>query len=107
MCNLPDEPNLSLRVSRFNDILISVATTHVGKSKSNKKPKPWMMTPCVRAKVCTRNHLCQTISQNRQEWIDACQEATEAIIEVKTESLKDFLQDAMSNSDNPHMWKVI
>ena len=32
MSNLPNEPNLSLRVSRFNDILIFAATTHVGKS---------------------------------------------------------------------------
>ena len=43
MCNLPDEPNLSLRVSHFNDILISAATTHVGKSKPSKKSKPWMI----------------------------------------------------------------
>ena len=33
MSNLPNEPNLSLRVSRFNEILMSAATTHVGKSK--------------------------------------------------------------------------
>ena len=105
MSNLPDEPNLSLRVSRFNDILISAATTHVGKSKSSKKSKPWM-TPHVRAKIRTRNSLRQTIHQNRQEWIDACREATEAINEAKTESWKDLLQDAMSNSDGPNTWKV-
>ena len=33
MSNLPNEPNLSLRVSRFYDILISAVTTHVGKFK--------------------------------------------------------------------------
>ena len=31
MNNLPKEPKLSIRISRFNDILISAATTHVGK----------------------------------------------------------------------------
>ena len=36
MSNLPNESNLSLRVSRFNDILISAATTHVGKSKPSR-----------------------------------------------------------------------
>ena len=46
MSNLPNEPNLSLRVSRFNSILISAATTHVGKSKPSRKSKPWM-TPHV------------------------------------------------------------
>ena len=106
MSNLPHEPNLSLRVSRFNEILISAATTHVGKSKGSKRSKPWM-TPHVRGKIRTRNHLCRMIHQNRQEWIDACCEATEAINEVKLESWKDLLQDAMSNSDGPNIWKVI
>ena len=100
MSNLPNEPNLSLRVSRFNDILISTATTHVGKSK------PWM-TPHVRAKIHKCNHLHQTIHQNQQEWIDACHETTEAINEAKTEKRKNLPQDAMSNSDGPNMWVVI
>ena len=106
MSNLPVEPNLSPCVSRFNGILISAATTHVRKSKPSKKSKPWM-TPHVRTKICTRNHLRQSIHQNRQEWIDACREATEAINEAKTESWKDLLQSALSNSDSPNMWKII
>ena len=103
---LPHEPNLSLRVSRFNEILISAATTHVGKSKPSKRSKTWM-TPHVRAKICTRNCLHRTIHQNRQEWIDACHEATEAINEAKSESWKDLLQDVMSNSNSSNIWKVI
>ena len=106
MSDLPNEPNLFLRVSRFNDILISTATTHVGKSKPSRRSKPWV-TPHVRAKIRNRNRLRQRIHQNRQEWIDACREATEAINEAKTESWKNLLQDAKSNSDGPNMWKVI
>ena len=106
MSNLPNESNLSLRVSRFNDILISAATIHVGKSKPSRRSKPWI-TPHARAKIHNRNRLHQTIQQNRQEWIDACRKATEAINEAKTESWKNLLQDAMSNSDGPNMWKVI
>ena len=106
MSNLPNEPNLSLCVSRFNNILLSAATIHVGKSKLSRRPKPWI-TPHVRVKIRNRNRLCQTIHQNHQEWIDASHEATEAINEAKTESWKNLLQDAMSNSDGPNMWKVI
>ena len=102
MSNLPNIPNLSFRVSRFNDILISAATTHVGKFKPSKISKPWM-TPHVRAKIRNCNRLRQTIHQNRQEWIDACCEANEVINEVKTESWKNLLQDAMSNSDGPNL----
>ena len=104
MSNLPNEPSLSPRVSRFNDILISAATAHVGKSKPSKRSIPWM-TPHVRAKIPNCNRLHQTIHQNRQEWIDACHEANEAINEAKTESWKNLLQDTMSNSDGPNMWK--
>ena len=89
--NLPPGPNLSLQVSRFSDILISAATTHVAKSKFSKRSKPWM-TPHVRAKIRIRNRLRQTIHQNCQEWIDACREANEAIKEAKTESGKNLLQ---------------
>ena len=74
MSNLPNKPNLSFRVSRFSDTLISAATTQVGKSKPSKRSKPWM-TPHVRANICNRNHLRQTIHQNRQQWIDTCREA--------------------------------
>ena len=57
----------------------------------------------MRAKIRSWNRLRQTIHQNRQEWIDACREATEAINEAKTEGWK----NAMSNSDGPNMWKII
>ena len=106
MSNLPHEPNLSLRVSHFNDILISAATTHARKCKPSKRSEPWM-TPHVRAKIRNRNRLRQMIHQNRQEWIDACHEANEAINEAKTESWKNLLQDVMSKSDGPNMWNVI
>ena len=105
MRNLPLEPNLSLWVSRFSDILISATTTHVGKSKPSERSKPWI-TPHVWAKIRNWNRLRQTIHQNHQEWIDTCREGTEAIIEAKKESWENLLQDAMSNCDSPNMWTV-
>ena len=65
------------------------------------------MNPHMQDKICNWNRLRQTVHQNRQEWIDACHEANKAIHEAKTESWKMLHQDAMSNSDNPNMWKVI
>ena len=97
-------PKIQICISRFNDILISATTIHVGKSKPSKKFKPWM-TPHVWAKICSWNCLCWTIHQNQQEWINACCEAFKAINEAKTENWKDLLQDAMSNSDGPNMWQ--
>ena len=65
------------------------------------------MTPHVQAKIRNRNRLRQTIHQNCQEWIDACGQANEAINGAKTKSWKNLLQNAMSNSDGPNMWKII
>ena len=65
------------------------------------------MTSHVWAKIRNQNGLHQTIHQNRQEWINTCCEDNEAINETKTESWKKLLQDMMSNSDSPNMWKVI
>ena len=106
MSNLPQEPNLSFRVSHFNNILISAATTHVGKCKPSKRSKPWM-NPHVSAKIHIRNRLLKTIPQNRQQWIDACYEANKSINKAKKESWKNLLQDAMFNSDGPNIWKFI
>ena len=106
MSNLPQEPNLSFRVSHFNNILISAATTHVGKCKPSKRSKPWM-NPHVSAKIHIRNRLLKTIHQNRQQWIDACYEANKSINKAKKESWKNLLQDAMFNSDGPNIWKFI
>ena len=104
MTNLLDEPILSKQMAQFTEILNSVAETHVGKTKPRKKAKPWM-TPHVRAKIRIRNQLRRTINKNRQEWINACREANEAINEAKTDSWKEVLESAMTN--NSDMWKVI
>ena len=106
MNNLIDEPNLSFRVSHFNDILILAPKNHIRKSKPSKKSKPWM-TPHMQAKIHTQDRFHQTIHQNWQEWLDTCHEANEATNKAKTESWKDLLQDAISNSDGPNMWKII
>ena len=106
MGNLPNNPDLSLRVSRFNEILISAATTDVGKSKPSERSKPWM-NPHVRPKIRNRNRLGHTVHQNRQKWINAYFESNEVISEAKAESWRNLLQDAMPNSDGPNMWKVI
>ena len=61
------------------------------------------MNPHVWPKVRIQNRLRRTIYENRQEWINACCKATEAINETKAESCKDLHQNAMSNSDSPNM----
>ena len=65
------------------------------------------MTSHAQAKMRTRNRLRRTIHRNRQEQIDACHEATKVINEAKRKSWKNLLQDPMSSSSGPVIWKVI
>ena len=65
------------------------------------------MTPHLRPKIRTRNHICRTIHQNWQLWIYVGHEATKAINEAKTKNWKDLFQNTMSNSYGPNMWKFI
>ena len=102
MQQFPEEPNISIRISRFNNILKSVASLHVCKTKLSKKPKPW-----INPEICNCNQLCHYIHQNREEWIDAYREEKVAINKAKTSSWKDLLHSSMSNAGGPDVWKVI
>ena len=95
MQQLTEKPNISTHIPRFNNILKSSASLHVGRTKPSKKPKPWI-NPHVRAKIRNRNRLRRTINnRNQQEWIDACREANVAINEAKANSWKDLLHSSV------------
>ena len=68
-----EESNLSKCLNRFSNILNLVNGTHVGKTKSRRKAKPWMTTH-VQTKIRTRNKLQHTIKTNQKERIKACRE---------------------------------
>ncbi len=57
--------DLRLRIHRLNRAMISAAAKHVGKSKPDRKAKPWS-TPALRDAITQRNTLRRTASQT--EW---------------------------------------
>ena len=99
MQQLLEKSNISISVSWFNNILKSSAELHVGKNKPSKKPK-LLIYPHVRAKIRNCNHLCRTINQNWQEWIDPCWEANATINEAKANSWKDLFHSSVSSADS-------
>ena len=94
------------KISLFTKILNDAADEHVGKTKSGKKSKPWI-TPPVRALIKQRNRLRRSIKTKRKEWMDACEEAREAIKKAKAESWKEVLEDAINGTDERKMWTFI
>ena len=70
---------------KYNNILKSVASFHVGKTKPSKKQNPWV-NQHVHPKICNQNRLCFTTHQNQQEWIEACWGANNTINEAKANS---------------------
>ena len=103
-----DEPILTRRINRFATALKKAAEQHVGKTKPGKKTKTWL-TPTVRGKIRKRNRLRRTIARNRAEWLEACQEANEAVREAKAESWKDLLEGAGvgGDGDSDKMWSIV
>lgn len=68
----------------------------------------YLNTSCLsRANIRSRNCLRRTIHQNRQDWIEICREANDAINEAKNNSWKKLLQNSMSDVNCSDMWKVI
>ena len=106
MQQLLEECNISIRISRFSNIIKSSASLHVGRPKPSKKSKPWINPPVWR-KICQHNRLHRTIHQNRQECINACWEANVAINEAKDNSWMDLLHSSVSKAGKPDVWSVI
>ena len=103
---MPEEPNITKRILRFNQILKDAAMKHVGKSKPRKTLKI-SMTPTVRAALNKRNKLRKNVRQQRQEWLDACKEAQEEIRKARQESWEDLLESTLHENDERKMWNLV
>ena len=64
-------------------MIMNVAKHHVGKTKPGKVS--WV-APAVRDAIKKMNKLRKNVSNNRKEWLDACQEARMVIIHAKEEA---------------------
>ena len=106
MSDLPHEPDLTKRITRFNTILTDAATKHVGKSKPGPRTQVHI-TPTVRAALRKRNRLRKNLRDNRKEWLEACREAHEEIEKAKEESWRDLLSDTATDADSHKLWGLI
>ena len=65
------------------------------------------MNPHVRVKVRKRNLLRKDISTKRKEWLAACKEANEAILESKKQSWNELLSCALPDQDPTKVWQIV
>lgn len=101
MKDLKKEDNLKYRSARFQEILTTAASHHIGKSKPGKKHKCWM-NPTIRTAIKKRNRLRRDLSteEKRKEWIEMCKEVSDMTQEARTEAWKDLLQDTINETDD-------
>ena len=85
-------------------IITNAAKKNVGKTKPGKVS--WV-TPAVRDAIKKRNKLRKNVSNNRKEWLDACQEARMAINHAKEEAWRGVLEDSSTTGDDRKLWRVI
>ena len=105
MSQLPEETNLKKRLDRFTNLIIKTADRYVGKTKPRRNTRP-CLTPAVKEAISKRNELRKNVNQHREEWLEACGKAQEAINTAKEESWKDLLATA-TNEKEGKIWSVI
>ena len=108
--DLPPEPSLANRVTRFNQILTDAGYKHVGKSKPGPRTRSYM-TPTVRAAIKKRNHLRRKAKLKqrgwREEWLQSCEDVNAKIADAKEQCWHDLLADTMTEADDAKIWRVI
>ena len=61
----------------------------------------------MREAIRKRNRLRQHLSTRRDEWLEACKDASKAINDAKTEAWRQVLEDASAGADDSKLWRVI
>ena len=101
-----EEPDLKARSDRFAKILKDAATLHVGRTKPGKKTRSYL-TPAVKAKIKKRNKLRRTITRNRTEWKEACQDVNDSIKDATEQKWIELLADVVTDADDAKLWKIV
>ena len=57
--------------------------------------------------ILTKKHGQKNVSNNRKEWLNACQEARMAINHAKDEAWRGVLEDSSTTGDDRKLWRVI
>ena len=75
----------------FQTIITNAAKKHIGKTKQGKGKVSWV-TPAVRDAIKKMNKLRQNVSNNRNEWLDACQDAIMTFNHAKEDAWRGVLE---------------
>jgi len=94
------------RIRRFAGVLTRIAAKVVRKVKPGKKTRVYL-TPAVKKAVSKRNRARRKISSQRKEWLDACMEVKEKLLEAKQEKWKEVVEGAMNADDERKVWNFI
>ena len=73
-----EEPNAMKLMKKLEKIIKKAALKHVTKKKVDNRVKPGL-TPGIKETIKKRNQLRKTVSTNRKEWLEACNDVREMI----------------------------
>jgi hypothetical protein len=65
------------------------------------------MTPALKAAMKRCNLLGRTIGRNREQWLEACQEARSQTRCAKQDSRRTFVESMKGKTSSSHVWLVI
>ncbi len=78
--------------------MISAAAKHMGKSKPDRKTKPWSTT-ALRGAIKQRSTPRLTVQSNRADYLAACGEVRRLSEEARRTKWEEFLADLEGNPD--------
>ena len=85
--------------------ILKSANKNIGKKKVSYQSKPWM-TSEIKEAIRKRNELRKTVSQNREEWIEACRTTSELVTERKKEMWRDYVESINATTSSSQIWKT-
>ncbi len=98
--------NLRLRIRRLNRAMISAAAKHMGKSKPDRKTKPWSTTALGGA-IKQHSTLRRTVQSKQAEYLAAYGEVRRLSEEARRTKWEEFPADLEGNPDPARAWNLI
>ena len=91
---------------KLRKAMLAAAKKHVGKKKITQNTKPWL-TDEIKEAIRNRNVLRKTVSQNREEWIEACRSTADMIASKKKELWTEYVSNITDTTNSTQIWRTI
>ena len=92
--------------NRLRGIITEAANKNIGRKKITNSAKSWL-TPEITQAITKKNHLRESMKENRKEWADECRNISEMIKVEKAARWKDYIEQLDTKTTDKELWRTI